>query len=414
MQESAPGPEVEHEPRGGPLAGVRVLELGQLLAGPIVGSRLADFGAEVIKVEPPVQGDAMREWGHHRFQGRALWWPVLARNKQCVTADLRRPEGRDLLMRLVAQADALVENFRPGTLEKWGLGPEELHAVNPRLVIVRISGFGQTGRYAQRGGFASVGEAMGGLRYINGYPDQPPPRVGISLGDTLTAMFAVEGLLMALYWRDAKGGGEGQVVDASIVESCFAMLESALPEHQKLGVVREPSGTALANVAPSNIYKSRDGKWMVIAANLDAVFRRLTAIIGRPELADDARYATHEARGRNAAELDGLIAAWAATKDAAEIDAVLNAGGVVCGPIYSIADIARDPYFREREMIVEVADPFFGTLAVPGVVPKLSRTEGRVRHLGREKPGLDNREVYRGIAGLSDDEIAALERDGII
>lgn len=399
---------------GAPLAGLRVLELGQLLAGPFVGHRLGDFGADVIKIEAPGKGDAMREWGHHRFEGRGLWWPVLARNKRCITADMRKPEGRDLVLRLVEEADALVENFRPGTLEKWGLGPEELHAVNPRLIIVRVSGFGQTGRYAQRAGFASVGEAMGGLRHLNGYPDQPPPRMGISLGDTLTAMFAVQGLLIALYWRDAKGGGKGQVIDTSIVESCFAMLESAVPEFEKLGVVRQPSGTALANVAPSNIYKAKDGKWVVIAANLDAVFRRLTAVMGMPELADDPKFADHVARGSHAAELDGIVAGWVAERDSDEIDALLNQNGVVCGPIYTIADIVNDPYFRERNMIVDVEDPRFGSLAVPGIVPKLSLTAGEIRYLGRDEPGADNREVYRSLARLSDDEVDALEKQGVI
>lgn len=399
--------------RRGPLAGLRVVEMGQLLAGPFVGSRCADFGAEVIKVETPGAGDPMREWGHHRYNGECLWWPILARNKKSVTADLRDPRGQDLVRRLIAGADALIENFKPGTLEKWGLGPDALHEINPRLVIVRVSGFGQSGPYSDRPGFASVGEAMGGIRYINGFPDQPPPRFGISLGDTITALFAFEGMMMALYWRDAAGGGKGQVVDASIVDSCFSMLESALAEYDKCGVVRRPSGTGLANVAPSNIYPTRDGSFMVIAANLDPMFRRLCAAMRRPELADDPRYATHKTRGENAAELDALIGEWTATLTTRELTAVLDEHGVVCGPINSIADIAADPHFQARGMIRRVADPRFDTLAVPGIAPQLSRTPGDIAWLGSARPGSHNEEVFRSL-GLSADDIEGLEADGVI
>lgn len=398
----------------GPLAGVRVLEMGQLIAGPFTCSRLADFGAEIIKIEMPGKGDAMRDWGHHRYRDRGLFWPVLARNKRCVTADLRREEGRDLVLRLVQKADVLVENFRPGTLERWGLGPNDLLKANPRLIVVRVSGFGQTGPYSNRPGFASVGEAMGGLRYINGYPGEAPPRMGISFGDTLTSMFAVQGLLMALYWRDARGGGKGQVIDATIMESCFALMESALPEYQKLGVIRQPSGTALPNVAPSNIYKTADGKWVVMAANLDAVFRRLVQAMGRPELADDPKYANHVARGENAEELDGIIADWAARRTVDEVDKVLDDNGVVCGPIYTIEDIAKDPHYMARDMILEVEDEVFGTLSVPGIVPKLSETAGEVRHLGRDEVGSDNAVVFGDLLGLSEDELARLKHDKII
>ncbi|MDN2568311.1 CoA transferase [Aquibium sp. A9E412] len=400
--------------RKGPLTGVRAIEVGQLLAGPFVGSRLADFGAEVIKVEPPVKGDPMRQWGHHRYNGHGLWWPTLARNKKSVTADLRNPRGRELVRRLAADADALIENFKPGTLEKWELGPEALHAVNPRLVIVRVSGFGQTGPSAGRPGFASVGEAMGGIRYINGFPDQPPPRFGISLGDTLTAMFAFEGLMMALYWRDAGGGGKGQVVDAAIVESCFSMLESTLPEYDKCGVVRQPSGTGLPNVAPSNIYQTSDGAWMVIAANIDPMFRRLCKAMGQPELADDPRFVSHIARGENMATLDGMIGEWTRTMTKDELTVVLEEHGVVCGPIYSIADIAADPHFQARDMIVRRQDERFGDIAVPGVAPKLSETPGDVAWLGAEQPGKDNDEIYGEVLGIGADELADLRDQGII
>lgn len=394
-----------------PLAGVRVIELGQLLAGPFAGHLLADFGAEVIKVESPGAGDPMREWGHHRYRGRALWWPVLARNKKSITLNLRAPHGQAALKRLVAQSDALLENFRPGVLEGWGLGPADLWEINPRLVIARVSGYGQTGPYAKRAGFASVGEAMGGLRYINGYPGESPPRMGISLGDSLAGMFAAQGILMALYWRDARGGGRGQVIDASILESCYALLESAVPEYDRLGVIREPSGSSLPKIAPSNSYRSRDQKWMIIAANADNVFRRLCAAIGRPDLPDDPRYATHQARGEHAAELDALVGEWTAQRDAAEIDHILNEAGVVCGPIYSIADIFADEQFRAREMIVPMEDPELGELAVPGLVPKLSETPGQVRWTGPARPGAQNEEVLRGLLGLGDEELAALEEE---
>ena len=398
---------------GGPLSGLRVVEMGQLLAGPFVGSRCADFGAEVIKVETPGAGDPMRQWGHHRHEGQSLWWPILARNKKSITVNLREARGQDLVRRLLAEADALIENFKPGTLEKWGLSPDELHEINPRLVIVRVSGFGQTGPYAGRPGFASVGEAMGGIRYINGFPDQPPPRFGISLGDTITALFAFEGLMMSLYWRDALGGGRGQVVDASIVESCFSMLESALAEYDKCGVVRQPSGTGLPNVSPSNIYPTKDGSYIVIAANLDAMFRRLCAAMGQPELASVPRYADHGARGENSVELDGLIGAWTAQHDKTDLAAILDEHGVVYGEINSIADIAQDPHFKAREMIRDFPDPRFGTLAVPGITPKLSETPGDIEWLGAGEPGQHNGDVYASL-GLSEDEIDELETDGII
>ncbi|MCW4354896.1 CoA transferase [Hoyosella sp. YIM 151337] len=377
----------------GPLQGVRVLEMGQLIAGPFAGSRLADFGADVIKIEPPGRGDPMRDWGK-KVNETSLWWAVIARNKRSVAADLSTDEGRDVIRELARDADAIVENFRPGTLERWGLGPDELHAINPRLIIVRISGFGQTGPYSARPGFASVGEAMGGLRYINGFPGEVPPRCGISLGDTLAALFAFEGLLMALYWRDARGG-TGQVVDASILESCFAMLESTLPDYDKLGVVREPTGTSLKNLAPSNVYPTKEGRHIVIAANADPMFRRLAAAMNKPELAEDPRFATHIPRGENAEEIDRIITEWSSSLTYADVTRSLDAHAVVWGPINSIADIVADPHAQERGMIVRQPDERFGELAVPGVVPKLSKTPGRVNWLGRAEPGDDNAVVLR-------------------
>ena len=398
----------------GPLAGVRVVELGMLLAGPFTGRLLGDMGAEIIKVEPPGQPDPMREWGQARYEGRSLWWPVQSRNKKCVTLDLRQEAGQRLLLALAGQSDVLVENFRPGTLERWGVGPEQLWEVNPGLVIARVSGYGQTGPYAPRAGFASVAEAMGGIRHINGFPGEPPPRLHISLGDSLAGMFAVQGILAALYWRDALGGGRGQVVDVSLMEGCFALLESTVPEYDRLGIVRGPGGTGLKGVAPSNIFESSDGTWMVIAANADKVFGRLCEAMGRPELADDPRFVTHLARGANQEELEAIVAEWARRHTAAEIDRVLNEAGVICGPIYTIADIFEDEHFRARDMLVTHEDPEFGEYVGPGIVPKFSETPGEVRWSATWEEGSHNRDVYAGLLGLSDDELAALKEQGVL
>lgn len=396
----------------GPLQGLRVVEMGQLLAGPFVGSRCADFGAEVIKVEAPGSGDPIRSWGRLQHEGKTLWWPIMARNKKSVSINLRAAEGQELARSLIAQADVLIENFKPGTLERWGMSPEQLHALNPGLVIVRVSGFGQTGPYAARPGFASVGEAMSGLRYINGYPDMPPPRYGISLGDTLTALFAFEGMMMALYHRD-RNGGRGQVVDAAITESCFAMLESTVTEYSKAGEVRQPSGTGLAKIAPSNIYPARDGTYVVIAANVDAMFRRLTQAMGQPHLADDPRFATHIARGENAELLDSMIATWSASLDVADLTARLEQFGVVFGPINSIAEVVQDPHFRERGMVRDHHDDDFGTITVPGVFPVLSETPGDIAWLGPQQVGAHNAEIYARI-GLGEETIEDLKARGVI
>jgi formyl-CoA transferase len=312
-------------------------------------------------------------------------------------------------------SDVVTENFRPGTLERWNLGYEQLSAANPGIVLARISGYGQTGPYAQRAGFASVAEAMGGLRYINGFPGEAPPRTGISLGDSLAAMFAVQGILAALYHRDALGGdGRGQVVDVSLMEASFALLESAVPEYDRLGIVRQPSGTSLKGVAPSNIFKSRDDTWVVIAANQDAVFGRLCEAMGRPELADDSRFATHLARGENEQAIDAIIAEWAVQHDAQEVDRILNEAGVVCGPIYTVADIFEDPQFEAREMLLEHVDPEFGEYVGPGIVPKFSETPGEVRWSGTWAEGSHNEEIYCGLLGLSAAELDALREDGVV
>ena len=398
----------------GPLAGMRVIELGMLLAGPFTGRLLGDMGAEIIKVEAPGQPDPLRDWGKARYEGRSLWWPVQSRNKKCVTLDLRQERGQQLLLALAERSDVLVENFRPGTLERWQIGPERLWQVNPRLVIARVSGYGQTGPYAPRAGFASVAEAMGGIRYINGFPGEAPPRIHISLGDSLAGMFAVQGILAALYWRDVLGGGRGQVVDVSLMESCFALLESAVPEYDRLGIVRGPGGTGLKGVAPSNVFESSEGKWIVIAANADKVFRRLCEAMGQSELADDPRFATHLARGENQEELEGIVAAWAKRHTAADIDRILNDAGVICGPIYTIADIFEDEQYRARDMLLPHVDPDFGEYIGPGIIPKFSETPGEVRWSASWEEGSHNRDVYGGLLGLSDEELADLKEQGVL
>ena len=405
---------IDEARRIGPLAGVRLIELGTLLAGPFTGRLLGDLGAEIIKVEDPTKPDPIREWGKARYQGHSLWWPVQSRNKQCITLNLRAERGQELLLELVRHADVVTENFRPGTLERWNIGFEQMKEVNPGVILARVSGYGQTGPYAERAGFASVAEAMGGLRYINGFPGEPPPRLHISLGDSLAGMFAAQGVLAALYWRDASGSGEGQIVDVSLLESSFALLESTVPEYDRLGIVRGPGGTGLKGVAPSNIFKSSDDKWIVIAANADNVYRRLCDAMGMPELADDERFSTHLARGDNQEELEGIVAVWASRHDAATIDAMLNDAGVICGPIYTIADIFEDPQFKARDMLLEQEDPEFGHYIGPGIVPKLSETPGQVRWSATWEQGSHNAQVYGELLGLSPAELASLHEDGVI
>lgn len=402
------------DPGPGPLAGVRIIELGTLLAGPFSGRLLGDMGAEIIKIEAPGKPDPMREWGHARYNDRSLWWPVQSRNKKCITLDLRRERGQELMLELVAHSDVVTENFRPGTLEKWNLAYERLSEVNLKIILARVSGYGQTGPYRDRAGFAAVAEAMGGLRYINGFPGQAPPRTGISLGDSLAAMFTTQGILAALYWRDALGGGRGQVIDISLMEGCFSMLESAVPEYDLTGNVREPSGTGLKGVAPSNLFRSKDDKWVVIAANQDNVFRRLCQAMNMPELATDERFETHLARGRNQDEIEAIVAVWAGEHVASEIDRLLNDAGVVCGPVYSIADIFEDAQYRARDMLLQQHDAEIGSFAGPGIVPKFSETPGEVRWSGPWEEGAHNHEVYGELLGLSRVEIDDLRREGVV
>ncbi|UYG05245.1 CoA transferase [Halomonas sp. LR3S48] len=395
-----------------PLDDIKVLELGQLIAGPYCGQVLADFGAQVIKVEPPGKGDAMRQWGEaDPASGEPLWWNVIGRNKKSVTVDLRQPRGQELLRELASQADVVIENFRPGTMERWGLGFDELSRRNPGLVMVRVTGFGQDGPYASRAGFASVCEAMGGLRYVSGYPDRPPVRVGISLGDTLAGLHAALGAMMALHQRASSG--RGQVVDSSIFESVLAMMESLVPEYARAGRVRERSGSFLPKIAPSNAYPARDGRDVIIGANQDTVFRRLCEAMGQPRLADHPDYATHRARGDNQQAIDDLIAAWTRQHDAQQVVDILAEAGVPAGLVFRAPDMLDDPHFQARESIVEVPDRQGQPLPMQNVFPRLSETPGRVKQVGPAL-GEHTEAVLSDWIGLTAEAIDALRADGVI
>ena len=396
-------------PTSGPLDGLRVLELGQVIAGPFCGQMLADLGADVVKVEPPAVGDVLRQWGWSAEKGDSLWWLVTGRNKRSITIDLRTEPGQELVRRLVREVDVVVENFRPGTLERWGLGYDALSAVNPGLVLVRISGFGQDGPYAQRPGYAAIGEAMGGLRALTGYADRPSTRVGVSLGDSLTGLMGALGALAALQARTRTG--RGQVVDASIYESILAITEALVPEWQVAGVQRERSGPTLTGIAPSNVYPTSDGH-VLLAANQDTVFRRLTSAMDQPGLATDPRFADHRSRGAHMELLDGLIADWTRTHTTDELLALLHEAAVPCGRVYEPADMVADPHFRARRSLVEVEDADHGTIVMPGVVPKLSATPGSVRWTG-PRLGEHTDEVLTA-AGLDADEVAELRQNGTI
>ena len=405
MSEAAYGAET-------PLEGVRVVEMGSLLAGPFCGQLLADFGAEVIKVEPPGKGDPMRVWGRHRKEGRTLWWPIIARNKKSVTLNLREEEGQDLARRLVAEADVLVENFRPGTMERWGLGYDTLGELNPGLVMVRVSGFGQTGPYRERAGFGAIGEAMGGIRHVTGFPGEAPPRVGISLGDSLAATFGALGALSALHHREAHGG-RGQVVDIGIYEGVLALMESTIPEYVLTGHVRGRTGTVLPFVAPSNIYPTSDDDYVLIAGNADTVFGRLAKAVGHPEWAEDERYATHHARGENMEELDGMISEWTKGRTGDEVLKIMAGAGVPAGKVFTAEDMVEDPHYEARENVIEVEDPEIGPFPMQNVIPRLSETPGKVRWTG-PKLGQHNAEVYEKVLGLGEEEQDSLRERGII
>ncbi len=400
------------EGRTGPLTDIRVVEMGSLLAGPFCGQLLADMGAEVIKVEAPGAGDPMRVWGQEKAgNGKSLWWPIVARNKKSVTVNCRVEEGQQLVRDLVAKSDILLENFRPGTMERWGLGYDELKKINPGLIMIRVSGQGQTGPYAKRAGYGSIGEAMGGLRYVVGDPATPPSRMGISIGDSLAATFATVGALSALHHRDRTG--QGQIVDSAIYEAVLAMMESLVSEYQQSGYIRERTGSILPNVAPSNVYPTSDDKMILIAANQDTVFKRFAAAMDQPELADDPRYNSHHTRGENQTELDELIGQWTATKTAEELTLLMEEAGVPVGKIYRAPDMLEDPHFAAREAIIKLAHPEFGELAMQNVVPKLSLTPGSVRHAGPDL-GEHNAQVFGDILGLSDETQADMAAREII
>lgn len=404
--------------RDGALRGIRVLELGTLIAGPFCGRLLADHGADVVKIEAPDRPDPLRVWGQAEEDGHHFFWTVHARNKRCITLDLRREAGRALFLRIVDTADVVVESFRPGTLERWGLGFDVLSERNPRLILARVSGYGQTGPHAMRPGYASVAEAVGGMRHLNGFPGGPPPRAALSLGDSLAGMFAAQGVLTALYARDGADGshrGRGQVVDVALADACLAMLESVIPDYSATGLVRRPSGTRLDKLAPSNLYRCADDRWLIIAANQDTVFARLCAAMGRRDLESDPRFADHVARGEHQDEIDAIVGEWAAQHNADTLTEVLEAAGVVVGPVNTVAEVVENPQFRARDMIIPHFDEAVGRDVLgPGVMPVLTGTPGSVRWAGPPSPGTHNNEIYSGLLGLATSAVAELRSAGVI
>ena len=399
----------EHKPR--PLDGIRVIEVGQLLAGPFTGSMLGYYGAEVIKVETPGDGDPIRKWRIMK-DGTALWWHSLARNKKCITANLRTDEGREIVGRLAETADVLVENFRPGTMEKWGLGPEELHKKNPGLVYARISGYGQTGPYASKPGFASVCEGFGGFRYVNGFPGEAPVRPNLSIGDTLAGIHTVLGILMAVIRRNNDPEGKGQVIDTAIYEAVFNLLEGVVPEYDGAGIIREPSGSTLTGIVPTNTYRCSDGKYVIIGGNGDSIFKRLCTAMGRDDLGEDPRMADNAGRVQHEKELDDAISAWTSTLTSDELQAKLDEARVPGGPIYSVVDMMADAQYQARGMF-ETVNVGGDELKIAAMVPKLSDTPGRTDWPGPEV-GQHNQEVFGSILGMSDAEIKDLAERGVI
>jgi crotonobetainyl-CoA:carnitine CoA-transferase CaiB-like acyl-CoA transferase len=398
----------------GPLAGLKVLELGTLIAGPFAARMFAEFGADVVKIEATEGGDPIRTW-RYLHEGTSLWWYVQARNKRSVTLNLKDARGQAIAKKLALDADVIIENYRPGVLEKWGLGFEQLRADNPATILVRLSGYGQTGPMRDRPGFGAIGESMGGIRFVSGHPDRPPVRIGISIGDSIAALHGVIGALMALRHRDATGGrrkGQGQVVDVALYEAVFNMMESTVPEYDRFGVVRSRTGGALPGIVPSNTYTCADGEPIVIAGNGDAIFKRLMIAIGRDDLARDPHLARNDGRVPRAAEIDDAIQSWCSRHPIDEALAHLAAADVPVSKIYSVADMFRDPQYAARQMIEHALLPDGTPLAVPGIVPKLSATPGATRWLG-PRLGEHTDEVLRSL-GYGDDEIEAFRRDGVI
>jgi len=396
----------------GPVAGLRVLDLGNMIAGPIAGCFLADFGAEVVKVEHPELGDDIRNWPPIK-EGRSLWWKVIARNKKLITLNLSTDEGRELLRRLLPRFDVAIENFRPGTLERWGLGYDALERINPRLILVRVSGYGQTGPYAQRPGYGTVAEAMSGVPSFTGFPDKPPTFSAFPLVDALTGLFAAYATMLAVYERDVRGSGRGQVVDASLYESLFRLVESQVVGFDQLGLVKQRKGNRMDEDSPRNAYRTSDGEYVAVSIGSQRIFGRLARALGRPELGDDPRFSSLSHRVEHGAALDEMLAAWFAGLPLAEAMRRLEAADVVAGPVYDVRRIFGDPQYAAREAIVEVPDPDFGRLRMQGVVPKLSRTPGRVVHPGLDR-GAHNDEIYGGLLGLSADDLARLRDARVI
>jgi len=392
------------------LSGIKVLELGQLIAGPFASKTLADFGAEVIKVESPGEGDPLRKW-RMLHKGTSVWWQAQSRNKQSIALDLRVKEGQAIARQLALEADVVIENFRPGTLEKWGLGWEELHQANPKMIMLRISGYGQDGPRRDEPGFAAIGEAMAGLRHITGHPNEVPVRAGVSLGDTIAGLHGALGVLLALYERDARGG-EGQMIDVALYEAVFNLTESLLPEYSAFGAIRQPAGGALPGIAPSNAYRCKDGQYVLIAGNGDSIYKRLMALIGRPDLGEDPTLAHNDGRAKRVAEIDGAINAWTGTLSIEEVLKDLVGVQVPSGKIYTAKDISEDPHYHARGVIetVEGADGL--KVQVPGIIPKLSQNPGAIRY---RAPTLgEHTDSVLKAAGLTDEQIALLKKSGVL
>lgn len=407
---------MEHTERKQPLDGVRVLELGSFVAAPLAARTLADFGATVIKVEPPRRGDELRTWGTMlptRHGEISAWWLTQSRNKQLITLDLHHADGQALALKLVEHVDIVIENFRPGRLDAWNLGYERMKEVNPRVVFVRISGFGQTGPYRERAGYGNVGESMGGVRYVTGFADRPPVRIGVSLGDSLAAQQAAFGAILAL--RASERDGQGQIVDVAITESVFALTEAMLTEYKHSGVVREREGNAMLRAAPSNVYKTGDGRWLAIGGNGENVFRRLAQAMGQPTLAEDERFQDNRARVLNHRELDQIVGSWVASLNLQEAQAMLDEAGVPAGPVMSIADIAADQQYQARGMLAAIPDERMpeGVVYMPGIVPRLTETPGAIQYSGGDL-GADNQAIYGDLLGLDPQELERLQAEGII
>lgn len=399
----------EEEQSRGPLSGLRVLELGQLIAGPQATRNLADFGAEVIKVEPR-QGDPLRTWGLPSEAG-SLWSLIQSRNKKCITLNLKTSKGQEIVRRLVQVCDVIVENFRPGKLEEWGLGYEDLKAVNPGIIMVRISGYGQTGPYSKRPGFGNIAESMGGIRYITGFPDRPPVRVGLSIGDQIASLYATVGILIALHERQKSG--QGQVVDVALTDAVFSLMEGILPEYGQYSVIRERTGNNLSTAAPSNMYLTKDSKWVAIGANGDGIFRRLISLIGQPELTLDPRFIDNASRVAHGQELDAIIGDWVAARTASEVLDSLTRAEIPAGPVYNIADIVSDPQYRARNMILEHHDRRIGKILMPGIVPHLSQTPGGIKWAGPDI-GEYNEEIFLNLLNMNEEELQDLVHKGVI